>query len=411
MSEPSRQAIDTIRGYLYQFDNTILQILNHEDENSIFTVEGIEDIDIANDNNEITAIQCKYYQESEFQPSLIKDAISWMVKDFSQRLNADGILIKYKLYGHYKSGHEKLVLPLKVDELKKVFLTTVTRVKGDIPSKTIEIHKDIGVSDEELEIFLSQLEIDIQAPTFEEQYNQVIEKLKRLGLCAASDTEFFYSKSLFIVRNLAKSKIESERKISQKTFLSNLKESKEILFDFWFAHRKEMKNYCKIIKNKYFSDSQSPKNRFFLIEKKGIQDHELIELIKSISNKWSSGGRVVREPEKFCPFIYIHNIEDKELIRIKIKLINDGYLFEDGYYYKDANFNVELFLRDILEARSQYRTKIKFINNINELRVVLDTNPRNLNVYEFFSDVPYSNVDQSIKVYFKNYDFLKGILL
>ena len=28
----SRQAIDTIRGYLFQFDNTILQILNIDDE-------------------------------------------------------------------------------------------------------------------------------------------------------------------------------------------------------------------------------------------------------------------------------------------------------------------------------------------------------------------------------------------
>ena len=46
MSEPNRQAIDTIRGYLYQFDHTIFQILNHHDENSIFTIEGVEDIDI-----------------------------------------------------------------------------------------------------------------------------------------------------------------------------------------------------------------------------------------------------------------------------------------------------------------------------------------------------------------------------
>ena len=57
MSEPNRQAIDTIRGYLYQFDNTILQILNHEDENSSFTVEGIEDIDIEQIDNETITIQ------------------------------------------------------------------------------------------------------------------------------------------------------------------------------------------------------------------------------------------------------------------------------------------------------------------------------------------------------------------
>ncbi|WP_257219545.1 MULTISPECIES: hypothetical protein [unclassified Acinetobacter] len=78
MSEPNRQAIDTIRGYLYQFDNTILQILNHEDENASFTVEGIEDIDIEQIGCETVAIQCKYYEKSDFTPSKIKEAIVWM---------------------------------------------------------------------------------------------------------------------------------------------------------------------------------------------------------------------------------------------------------------------------------------------------------------------------------------------
>lgn len=117
----NRQAIDTIRGYLFQFDNTILQILNIEDENSVFTIEGVEDIDITDPQEETIAIQCKYYQESDFQPSIIKDAISWMVKDFSERLENKKNLINYKLYGHYKSGHERLRKPLEVEDLKKFF--------------------------------------------------------------------------------------------------------------------------------------------------------------------------------------------------------------------------------------------------------------------------------------------------
>ncbi|RSP54139.1 hypothetical protein EA736_06075 [Acinetobacter baumannii] len=407
----NRQAIDTIRGYLFQFDNTILQILNIEDENSIFTIEGVEDIDITDHQEETIAIQCKYYQESDFQPSIIKDAIGWMVKDFAERLANKKNLIKYKLYGHYKSGHERLANPLEVADLKKVFLTTVTRGRDDKPSETKEIHVDLNLTDDDLKIFLLHLEIDIEAPTLEEQHSQVIKKIVDIGLSSTSDAVFFYSKSLYIIRNLAKSKDETMRKITKKTFISNLKDSKKILFDFWFAHQKEMSNYCRMIKNKYFSDSQSPKSRFFLIDKSNLQDNELLELIKSISDKWSSGRRTVREPDKFCPFIYIHQIEEFSLLKLKNDLINDGYLFEDGHYYRGANFNVKLFLRDIVERENQYRAKLKIINNMDELSSVIEKKPKNINIYEFFSNAPYTNLDESIKVYFKNYDYLKGVLV
>lgn len=407
----NRQAIDTIRGYLFQFDNTILQILNIEDENSVFTIEGVEDIDITDHQEETIAIQCKYYQESDFQPSIIKDAIGWMVKDFSERLKNKENLINYKLYGHYKSGHERLMKPLEVEDLKKVFLTTVTRAKDDKPSETKEIHVDLNLTDSDLKDFLLHLEIDIEAPTLEEQHSQVIKKIVDIGLSSPSDADFFYSKSLYIIRDLAKSKDESKRKITKNIFISTLKDSKKILFDFWFAHQKEMSSYCRMIKNKYFSDSQSPKSRFFLIDKSNLQDNELLELVKSISDKWSSGGRTVREPEKFCPFIYIHQIEEDSLLRLKSNLINDGYLFEDGHYYRGANFDVKLFLRDIVEKGNQYRAKLKIINNIDELGIVIEKKPRNINIYEFFSNTPYTNLDESIKVYFKNYDYLKGVLV
>lgn len=407
----SRQAIDTIRGYLFQFDNTILQILNIDDEERIFTIEGVEDIDITGSDGETTAIQCKYYQESDFQPSIIKDAIGWMVKDFSERLRNNNQLIKYKLYGHYRSGHERLAKTLTVEDLKTVFLTFVTRGTDAKPSETTEIHTDLGLKDEDLEKFLLQLEIDIEAPTLEEQHSQIINKIIQIGLSSSSDAEFFYSKSLYMIRNLAKSKNESDRNITKRHFLSSLRDSKDILFDFWFANKAEMVNYCRMIKNKYFSDSQSPKNRFFLIDKSNLQDNELLELVKSISDKWSSGGRTVREPEKFCPFIYIHQIEEGSLLRLKSDLINDGYLFEDGYYYRGANFDVKLFLRDVVEKGSQYRAKLKIINNMDELGVIIETKPRNLNVYEFFSNIPYTNINESIKVYFKNYDYLKGVLV
>ncbi|EGJ36085.1 hypothetical protein HMPREF9389_2301 [Streptococcus sanguinis SK355] len=45
MSRP-RSATNTIKGYFYQFDKSILEILEQSNETNIVTIEGVEDIDI-----------------------------------------------------------------------------------------------------------------------------------------------------------------------------------------------------------------------------------------------------------------------------------------------------------------------------------------------------------------------------
>ncbi|GIU18093.1 hypothetical protein TUM4261_38460 [Shewanella sp. c952] len=42
----TREAIDTITGYFYQFDKTILELLQQEESNTLVCIEGIEDIDV-----------------------------------------------------------------------------------------------------------------------------------------------------------------------------------------------------------------------------------------------------------------------------------------------------------------------------------------------------------------------------
>jgi len=46
---PDRSAIDTIKGYFYQFDYTIDKLLTQTDENNSVTIEGIQDIESASE--------------------------------------------------------------------------------------------------------------------------------------------------------------------------------------------------------------------------------------------------------------------------------------------------------------------------------------------------------------------------
>ena len=63
----SRAADAPIKGYFYQFDHTIIQILSASHMDAEVVVEGIEDIDLE-DNGVQTFIQCKYYEETVIQP-------------------------------------------------------------------------------------------------------------------------------------------------------------------------------------------------------------------------------------------------------------------------------------------------------------------------------------------------------
>ena len=77
-----RIADATIKGFMYQFNLSLNEILKSADE--VIKIEGIiEDIDKINKEN-ITAIQCKYHEESEkFQWSMVYKPILQMLKTFA----------------------------------------------------------------------------------------------------------------------------------------------------------------------------------------------------------------------------------------------------------------------------------------------------------------------------------------
>ncbi len=77
----TRAANATIKGYYYQFDTSILKVLELSANSDSITVEGIEDIDI-NTATENTAIQCKYLSKPQFTNSSVRKPIMLMLEHF-----------------------------------------------------------------------------------------------------------------------------------------------------------------------------------------------------------------------------------------------------------------------------------------------------------------------------------------
>ena len=76
----TRSAEATIKGYYYQFDTSILKLLELANDDDEITIEGIEDIDI--NSTDETTIQCKYLSKPNFINSAVREPISLMLDHF-----------------------------------------------------------------------------------------------------------------------------------------------------------------------------------------------------------------------------------------------------------------------------------------------------------------------------------------
>jgi hypothetical protein len=384
----NRSATDTIKGYFYQFDYSIAEILNLSKDSDEIIVEGIEDIDI-NSSTDETAIQCKYYAKTEYNHSVISEPIRLMLDHFKSVKNGTVPQIKYKLYGHYKSGQSKLSLPISVKFLKENFLTyTSSKVKH-------EHHTKLGLSDTDLQEFIDLLTIDINAKEYQLQLTDIISSLSTTFFCDTFDAEYyFYNNALNEIRKIAIEDNISKRTISKKDFLDKIN-NKSVLFNKWFSELKGLQNYHKALKKQHFRTlNKSPFERFFIIElpiKHNLS--EIKELIQIISKGYSNLSK--REPKTFCPYICFPNITDSDLLLLKDELFKEEFNFIDGKPYAGSKFHTKAIKA---EASCINQLKIKIIKDITEVNELLPVISKTKQVFHFYFTNPLITIsDTGIK--------------
>ncbi len=383
-----RSAIDTILGYFYQFDCSIEMLLALQNNSDTITVEGIEDIDINSASKE-TAIQCKYYSKTAYNHSVIAKPIRLMLSHYKEVKEGRKPKIKYKIYGHYKSGQSKLPSPITIDFLKTKFLSY--RRDGI----NYEHHIVLGLSDNDLAEFLDLLDIDIKARTYDAQLNKIIKILQAEFSCDKFEADhFYYSNALQTIKDIAIKSNVSDRVISKGDFLNKINK-KELLFDLWLLKLKGKEKHFRALRKKYFSSlNTSPFERFFLFEvPDSFKQNELKELLFTISRKWSKLTKRTTEP--FCPYVYLHNLPKEKLIEIKVELQNEDFSFIDGYDFQGASFSHNSLVK---QASHNNVIKIKILNELDYIDLVLSDISATKEVYQFFLSSPfYDNSSNELK--------------
>ncbi len=354
-----------IKGFAYQIDKAILELLNASNEDDPINIEQIQDID-----SDSFVIQVKYRETKKFTPNVIKEPVIQLIKDF----NVDPTKI-YILYAYFKDLNKNENF---VDKNNMITMENLNNVLGN---------RKNDFSHKEKSAFVKKFQL-VFSSEFQCQFQQVIHQLKCLEFIGNSDEEaiFYYSNiceyfTKLVVNN---SPGEKERRTcTRRAIIDILKNGQKLIFNTSLRMYQGERKYFKLVKEKNFKFRNIDNfARIFIIHLKGNESpSEIKNEILAIRNKFYKKQRDVLKSR--APYIYIHNCKTEELSKLKWSLVRDNIIIKDGYDFKDARFDVESL---ISASTIDDNVSVKFINNEEKLLAVLqdDDHKAPVKLYQFY---------------------------
>lgn len=306
-----------IKGFEFQIDKTILEILSSDNENDQVNLEQIQDIDAKS-----FVIQVKYKEKHKFLPSKIKDPLIQLFEEF--RLDSSKSYYLYAYFNNF-SGFSDFV-----DENNQITFSNLERILGN---------KKDAFTEKEKKDFIRSFYLDF-APTFQDQFEQVLVALKKLSFISSSTDEaiFYYSSIANYLRKLV---IENSRPIdrtcTKKQVLNYIKNNKKIIFDSAFKEYKGEVAYFKYVKSRFVKPRRNQENLIIIGNVVKDESTSISSLLISIINKYFRGAVYDIKPLTFI-------IDDEIIDDVKRDLISDKVVFNDGFEH--ILFSEDIFFKD-----------------------------------------------------------------
>ncbi len=294
-----------IKGFIYQFDKTILEILNQNDENKFVKIEQEQDLEYEN-----YVVQVKYYETVYTKPQQkqkIKDATLKLMTDFALDETK-----QYCLFVYFNGEDKKIIKHSSVSELDKL-----------LGSKSNMFHSSFK------EKFIKNYTL-VYATNFQKQFNNVINMIKSEYNC--KEEAFIYHA---IIRNHLLNLITdnsktsyTQRQCNKKTITNIVNQTKSKIIHSAYAKYLGEVKYTKFLKKQLSNINYTYNNYIFfgnnITEKSTFS---FSHLIKNIADKYFN----YKNLSKAKPFTIIVDKPQKELLEIKKQLIRLNIRFNDGY--------------------------------------------------------------------------------
>ncbi len=329
----TRSADATIKGYYYQFDTSILKILELQSDTESITIEDVEDIDI-NTATETTAVQCKYLSKPSFINSAVREPIILMLDHFINPKSPNNY--RYVLYAHFENETQGSEPTIDLVKFKEILTFTENKIKK-------EYHTDNKISDTQLNTFLKQFRF-VFGKEFDAQQKEVIQKLKTQFNCSSdfeADT-LYYNNALRIIIDKAIKKQNNQRKITKRDFLKRV-DTRKRLFNEWFIKLRSKKEYLKNISQNLKSTRslEASRSKIILIGREIIEANNaelpIETFIENLIAKYYKLNSALRDAK---PLTLVLECNDKILKDIKSKLISINIIFNDGFEHIDFSSTI-----------------------------------------------------------------------
>ena len=266
-----RQADSTIKGYLYQFNKSILEILRMSDD-AFLVLEGvIEDIDILSPTG-TTTIQCKYHEDKEYKISSVAVPIIEMLCNYCEASYV-GREMNYVLYAYFADNADSISISdfirfLNTTQNKEIQIKYFHRIYNIPDASILEISNKTKKSDADKKKLLSYYEgnrtnlslrinIDkfwshfryIKAEQFDQLKERIIEELNKYTDIETALT-LYYPNAFSYVASLSAQKNEADRTVSKLEFIEFLSQQRTILLNKWTLEALDRK---AVLKTKHIS--------------------------------------------------------------------------------------------------------------------------------------------------------------
>lgn len=356
-----------IKGFEFQIDKAILEILGTEDD--VF-LENIQDI-----NTDSIVIQVKYKETQDYSDNKIREPVLQLIEEFKK-----DTCKKYKIFCFFSNKDEGEEI---IDMARLNSILTLSTGKKE---KAKKLNDRITAIDEKLKTEFIKKFCICYAKKYQEQFNQIIEILQEKEFIGSSYDEaiFYYSNMTNFLRKLVIQTIEPTKRIcSRKQIINYLKNGKKNIFDSSFMQYKGEQEYFKLIRKKNFTFTNIDDfERFILFDILGTESVSDIKQIILLLKK-----RFCVIPERGgiksgSPYIHIRGISESMLIILKTELLSEGCFFKDGHDFYKSNFSTTILKKP---TTKENKIVVKFINTKEHLVTILREDlGKTKEIYQFF---------------------------
>ena len=397
----SRAADYTIEGFLYQFNKTILEILNSQDDSSI-NVEGIiEDVEIVTPS-ETTAIQCKYHGTSkDFNLSGIFEPLLQMMHHFHANPSAN---IRYILFAHYPS--------VKEDAQPKI---VETQLQAALNSTNKDFQKYIATLQGKINIneFLPKFAMEF-GPKYDDLINDVKAALKANGIPDGEIDTLAYPNAINMIAGISVKHDPMDRKITKQKFLEDLKSIRKTAISRWTMALRTRKQLLEARRKqlKIHLDKNS-RLRYFVVDSKSLEDYstEIVLFVKDYLDKYHFKLAHINTP------VLCLCTPEEDFHDIQYRLSQKGIICADGYIGA-KHFDESRFFREPLYSKGsgsgiEREFRLRLLRWENHGRILNTRKGDDLFIFGEFDYTALDTVDVNVEYLaatsFKEIKYVMGI--